>query len=369
MDELMRAMQAVVLSTGGGFGPDSASALARAAQRGAVTRLRRGAYTATPTAGGTSAGATGTAASAVRAGETAGDGGAVGLKRAGAASASGALDAAGLSAEDARALLLERAVAVLRTRPSALALSHHTAAAAWGMPIAGRWPTRVDVQTVDAAWSRTDAGVRVHRNRVEASELVERAGVLVTSPALTLLDLARSGAVEDALVALDAALGRVWFARKPMVDRDRFLALLGSAASGRGLAMARAVLEFADAASGSPGETCSRLEMYRAGFARPMLQVRHQSTRRQYYETDFEWPKWGVIGEFDGRGKYFKDGDGGVGQAVYEEKLREDELRAAGYRVVRWGWREVRQPHLLRQLLLSAGVPITRRPSRGMGAW
>lgn len=331
MDGLELAVQTVTFSASAGYGTDGARSLERAADRGTLARLRRGAY----------------------------------------APSSQPPVATQWRSQQVR-LLLERAVAVVGTRSSALALSHHAAAAAWGMPIAGGWPARVDVLATAGNWSRSDPGVKVHRARVDASELVDLAGITVTSPERTVFDLARSGAVDDALVALDAGLCVRGAGRGPGVDLEIITAMIQAAPSPRGLAMARGVAGFADAASGSPGESCSRLAIYRAGFARPELQVRHPSTRRRYYETDFEWPELGVIGEFDGRGKYFKEGlDGTVdpGQAIYDEKLREDELRAQCTRFVRWGWREVHRPALLRELLLAVGIPLVRPPRRILGPW
>lgn len=332
MDPLERAIHTVLFSTRASYGRDSARALSRRVERGEVVRLRRGAFTAQPNAAGSAA----------------------------------------HSNERARHELLKHAVAVVGIRPSALALSHHSAAAAWELPISGRWPARVDVTAIEPGWSKSDAGVRVHHCLIDPAEWQLLAGLPLTSPGRTVFDLARSGAVDDAVVALDAAMRPNRATGNPLVTHDVLGRMVAAAPSSRGLAMARSALDFADPLSGSPGESCSRMAIYRAGFARPELQVRHASHRRSYYETDFEWPQHGVIGEFDGRGKYFKediDGQVDPGQAIYDEKLREDELRTQCRRLVRWGWREVRQPSLLRHLLLSAGIPLVRAPRHSLGAW
>ena len=60
--------------------------------------------------------------------------------------------------------------------------------------------------------------------------------------------------------------------------------------------------------------------------------------------ADFGWPAQRTLGEFDGKVKYgrlLKPGQE-PGDAVYAEKLREDEFRALDWEVVRWGWSDLR---------------------------
>jgi hypothetical protein len=55
---------------------------------------------------------------------------------------------------------------------------------------------------------------------------------------------------------------------------------------------------------------------------------------------DFGWRRYRTVGEFDGRVKYgrlLKPGQS-PGDVVFEEKVREDELRDLRWRVVRWTW-------------------------------
>ena len=59
--------------------------------------------------------------------------------------------------------------------------------------------------------------------------------------------------------------------------------------------------------------------------------------------TDFAWPEQRTVGEFDGRIKYGRLLRPGQqpGDAVFEEKRREDAIRDTGLRVVRWVWDEL----------------------------
>ena len=60
--------------------------------------------------------------------------------------------------------------------------------------------------------------------------------------------------------------------------------------------------------------------------------------------TDFGWPKHGVVGEFDGMVKYSRALTGqDPAEAVFDEKRREDALRALGLTVVRWTWHDLAQ--------------------------
>ena len=66
--------------------------------------------------------------------------------------------------------------------------------------------------------------------------------------------------------------------------------------------------------------------------------------KRNTYRADFDWDgadeAAGIVGEFDGLEKYGRlrrDGES-VADAVIREKVREDELRALGYVVIRWTW-------------------------------
>lgn len=128
----------------------------------------------------------------------------------------------------------------------------------------------------------------------------------------------------------------------------------------------RAVLGFADPASGSPGESVSRALMYRLGFKIPLLQAEIRDARGLAGFTDFDWPEDGVCGEFDGLAKYRKleylQGRTPA-EVVVDEKRREDRIRSTGRRVVRWTWSELSTPAKFAAYLDSAGVPRLALPS------
>ena len=208
----------------------------------------------------------------------------------------------------------------------------------------------------------------MHRARFEDDEVVPWGDHFVTTPARTLVDIARAGDFTAAVVGLDHALSRRATPAQSLA-KDDVIAVLQRYASSRGTARASAAVEFADGRSGSGGESLSRVGIFQLGFERPELQVRHPHPEG-YYDVDFEWPRRKdrppTIGEFDGVMKYlskrYRDGRE-AGEVVVAEKYREDILRGQGNGFVRWGWTEARKPvRLLRPMLLRAGIRIVRRP-------
>jgi hypothetical protein len=91
--------------------------------------------------------------------------------------------------------------------------------------------------------------------------------------------------------------------------------------------------------SESPGESRSRVRMRRWGLPAPVLQM-PIPTRLGVSYGDFGWPQYRAVGEFDGLVKYgrlLRPGQD-AGQAVFEEKRREDAIRDEDWRVTRWTW-------------------------------
>lgn len=118
--------------------------------------------------------------------------------------------------------------------------------------------------------------------------------------------------------------------------------------------------QLADPGAESAGESVSRILMLEAGFQVPETQKEIRMPDGRLVRVDFFWPEVGLIGEFDGMEKYSRSRDfSGLTPArvVEEEKVREDELRALGHRVVRWTWGQMVHKRRLPEILLRAGVP------------
>ncbi len=227
-----------------------------------------------------------------------------------------------------------------------------SAAAHWGLPTVGAWPGTVHVMI---ARDGPGSSGNVVRHRVQQlPQPAEVDGVLVTTPARTVIDLARNGTFAAALAAADAAL-RTNLCTP--ADLDAELALVPP--RGRGRAAAGSVVQLADRRADSPGESLSRARMWELGLPQPSLQVPLLDESGSYGRGDFGWP--GVIGEFDGRIKYRADGvaEEQVEQVVWREKLREDRIRRA-HRVARWTWDDALRTRPLARILASAGItPVT----------
>ncbi len=100
--------------------------------------------------------------------------------------------------------------------------------------------------------------------------------------------------------------------------------------------------------------------MIELGLPLPDLQIEvRDPSGRLLGRADFGWREQRLLGEFDGRVKYgrlLRPGQD-AGDAVFEEKRREDAMRDENWSVVRWVWRELDVP-------VAFGRRIVRRLDR-----
>jgi hypothetical protein len=223
-----------------------------------------------------------------------------------------------------------------RLKPGAV-LSHVSAAVWLGLPIWRIPMNHVHVTRDGRAGGRVSGRQHLHVAPLDADEVMEVGGVMVTSWSRTTLDVARTASFEAALVVADATL-----AAALEKDPTALLAAHERAARWRGAPAALRVVKFADGRSESVGETRSRLAMKQAGIPTPVLQW-EVSTAGGVHRTDFGWPDLGTVGEFDGLVKYRRLVRPGQdpSEVVIAEKLREDDLRGERLGVVRWIWDEI----------------------------
>jgi len=213
-------------------------------------------------------------------------------------------------------------------------LSHCSAAVLLGLPVWAVPLGRVHVTRARPTGGRIGRVAHLHTAPLRPEDVVELDGRAVTSPARTVVDVARTVSFEAGVVIADAAL------RAGLVDGEQLVDCLRQAARWRGVPTARQVVGFADGRSESVGESRSRVALYRAGLPSPEPQWEVHRGGLLLGRVDFGWPESRVVGEFDGRIKYgrlLEPGDD-AGDAVFEEKRREDRLRAEGLWVVRWVW-------------------------------
>ncbi len=261
---------------------------------------------------------------------------------------------------DARYLLHVQAVAALANH--LLVFSHHSAAALWRLPLVGRWPTRVHIVEASSPGGISSAGIARHTWGIpDAIETID--GLTLTNLQRTVVDISRMSDFATAVVMADAALRRSEHPRegvpRTLLSREDLFGEAAGLPLRQSTVKVRKVIEFADGAADRPGESLSRVSMLRAGISPPQLQKELFGASGRRYFVDFWWPQFGVIGEFDGKGKY-RDPEFLCGrtpeQALAEEKAREDDLRAAGHGMSRWGWDVAVSPRLLAAKLHRAGV-------------
>jgi hypothetical protein len=217
-------------------------------------------------------------------------------------------------------------------------VSHVSAAVMHGLPVWNVPLGRVHVTRHGAGGGRITRGLHLHIAPLDRSEVSEIDGITVTSVARTVFDLARSVPFAQAVVVADGAQ------HTDAVDREALRIAQERSARWRGGPQALRVVEFSDRGAESPGESRSRVAMWRAGLPRPVLQWEVLSADgRSLGRVDFGWPELGTVGEFDGLVKYGRLVPEGQTPAdvVVAEKLREDDLRAEQLAVVRWTWNDI----------------------------
>ncbi|PWC07706.1 type IV toxin-antitoxin system AbiEi family antitoxin domain-containing protein [Mycetocola zhujimingii] len=240
--------------------------------------------------------------------------------------------------------------------------SHYAAAALWGIRILGTWPDPIDVTTDQSRGGRSSGAVKRHGRSLTDVEIVEHEGLLLTSPAQTVVDLARGLPFADGVVAMDSALhiGRHGAA---LTTTDAIARRVEAAGGHRGCRRAAAAAEFATGQSDSPEESHSRVWIYLLGFPPPLLQVEFRLPSGRTARPDFYWNDFDHAGECDGRAKY-TDARYLRGRtpemAVIDEKNRENELRQVVGRLSRWEPRDLYPPRRLYDRLSFDGLPSSK---------
>jgi hypothetical protein len=255
------------------------------------------------------------------------------------------------------ALLIAATLGTLR-RPAVI--SHQSAAVLLGLPVWGAPLDRVHITRCPPASSQAAGPLRCHVARLREDEVTSVAAFRVTDVARTTLDLARSLPFENAVVSVDAAL------HEELLPRQRIEQRLFDIAGTRGSRHAARVIRFADGRSGSVGESRSRVVLAGLGLAPTALQYEITTSSGEFVaRTDFAWEEDRIVGEFDGRIKYGRLLRPGQvpGDAVFEEKRREDAIRDTGWEVVRWTWGDLSVPALLGERLDRARSRAKRRQS------
>lgn len=236
--------------------------------------------------------------------------------------------------------------------------SHHSALVLHGLPLHQVDLRRVYLERSDTAHGRARSGVVLRAGRsLRTTATME--GWATPVPTISVADACiLSGAVHGApsgLVAADAAL------RRGLCDADQLTRAVDRAKGYTGIEAIRAAVRFADGRHESPGETLTAIALRATGIPfEPQVDI---WTRRGLTRVDFCNEELKLIVEFDGLEKYGVTRDAAAetdaaqdpAAVVVAEKLREDALRALGYRIVRIVWSDLfvegRVQALIRQAL------------------
>ena len=267
--------------------------------------------------------------------------------------------------------LLVRATVLAADR--APVLSHQSAAVLHGLPTIGPWPATVHTITPDAGGGSSTRAVTAHRGARPGS-LQIIAGCQVSSLTRTLVDVAATSSLLVGVTMVDHAL-RVEqeradrlqkqarpgeLALEPALTKDDHYRELEKVNPRTGRRRAEQAIAFASPLAANPGETLSRVRIFQLGFAEPELQVCFPDILGANAYVDFFWRRVRKIGEFDG---FLKYGAGPVlagrdpSAVVWQEKQREDALRARVNSFDRWGWDLALSPARFHTFLTERGVP------------
>jgi hypothetical protein len=152
-----------------------------------------------------------------------------------------------------------RAVVAARLVVPGAVVTGRSAAVLWGLPLAGADDDVEHTVPADSNVCRVP-GIRLRRRAL--ADVVVRRGVRATTADATVVDLARTGLLDEAVVLIDEFIDP----RVTTLERVRAAA---SETRGRGCRQVRAAAALADGLAGSPQETRLRLLMHRSALPRP----------------------------------------------------------------------------------------------------
>ena len=219
----------------------------------------------------------------------------------------------------------------------------------------GRNPQRVRLYRASGG-PRRDADVAVLVCGLPDHHVEMTHGVPATTAARTTVDLARWVTFRGGVVVADSAL-------RSGVQRRDLQAVAFDCARWPGIRKAREVSLFADARAASALESVSRVVFRELGLPPPELQMTlaYDEFGNPRIIVDFCWPDLGVVGEADGLLKYDEELDPSR-TSLRDEKLRQEEIEALGYIVVRWTWGDIwRRPEWVVARIRNAMDEAARR--------
>ena len=231
-------------------------------------------------------------------------------------------------------------MAALLSCGSGAVLSHGTAAGIWRLIAYQAGSGEIDV-TTPGRDPGAKPGICVHRTQaLDGRDLRKVEGLPVTAPARTIVDLAGTASAREVERALAEAEAR------HLASRRAVIGALDRAGHPRGAAALRKLL----AVDRAPALTRSEAEERLLALIRSaQLPPPDVNVRLGRHEVDFLWREQGLVVEVDGFGFHSSR------PAFERDRLRDAELQAHGWRVIRVTWRRiVQQPEAVVALIAAA---------------
>jgi very-short-patch-repair endonuclease len=207
-------------------------------------------------------------------------------------------------------------------------VSHCSAAGLWELRGGDSSNDSTEV-TVHRRRRRRMEGIRVHRvNDLAPDEVTVLDGIPVTTPARTLLDLGECVSMRE----MEQAVARG--ERSGLVTRAELRAMVERHPRHRGARALRRILADDEPAAltRSEAEEAMLALVRKAGLPPPQV-----NARLFRYEVDFLWREQRLIVEVDGMAFHSSP------RAIVEDRRRDAELTAAGFRVLRFTWQDITQ--------------------------
>lgn len=232
-----------------------------------------------------------------------------------------------LREDEVSPLTIARAAVLASGIPDAVA-SHQTAARVHEIPIpVGRYPEHVTVPRNQRRLRRKE--LVFHSREFNIGDVEVLAGVPVTRPARTLVDLTTTLPRTEAVWAVDDAL------RRDLVTRAEIDQCLTSRPGAPGDAQARTRVAEADGKAESILETAGRLTLADARLPLPVAQFEVRAPGGFVAFLDGAYPEKKVGLEFDGQSVH------NAPEALFRDRDRQNRLVALGWTILRYTWWDV----------------------------
>jgi hypothetical protein len=220
-----------------------------------------------------------------------------------------------------RHLLTAQGVAL--THEHRVALSHTTGALAWGLRLWRPELARVHVTRLAGTTGRVQPDVIYHRHAWDPEGVWAQEEHLLLDPVTCGLQAAARTSVTQGVVILDSLIDL------DLCDEATLSATYATMSRSPFTRRLQVAVRLTRRGAESVGESLTRDLFFKHHLPEPVLQYKVYDGSRLVGITDFAWPEYGLLGEFDGKIKYgrlLKPGQD-PGEVVFREKRREDEIR------------------------------------------